>query len=109
MNKRDYHDEPLHLVYEKSGYDAEYRGEVKRVIHAYWIEREKKVDGGINTLGQYIPISVIMCSDCGGEIAGGSSLFKYCPTCGAKMDLKPRGAIEKYKLMTGWMKEEEKT
>jgi DNA-directed RNA polymerase subunit RPC12/RpoP len=47
-----------------------------------------------------------MCSDCGAEIAGGSSLFKYCPTCGAKMDLKPRGAIAKYKLMTGWMKED---
>jgi DNA-directed RNA polymerase subunit RPC12/RpoP len=107
MNKSDYHDEPLIPVYEKSGYDAEFRGELKRVVHAYWIERERKFIGDYGNNWNDITRHTITCSDCGAEIAGGSSLFKYCPECGAKMDLKPRGAIKKYSLMTGWMKEDE--
>lgn len=93
-----------HIVLEKSGYDAEYRGEIKRVVHAYWIEREKKFIGGYDTWDGCITRNTIMCSDCGAEIVGGDLHFKYCPECGAKMDLKPRGAVKKYSLMTGWMK-----
>lgn len=107
MNKSDYHDEPLIPVYEKCGYDAEFRGEIKRVVHAYWIEREKKFIGGPETQFRNITSRTIMCSDCGAELLGGDPSFKYCYNCGAKMDLKPRGAVKKYSLMTGWMKEEE--
>jgi DNA-directed RNA polymerase subunit RPC12/RpoP len=108
MSRHNHYSEPIKLVLEKSGYDAEYRGEVKRVVHAYWIEREKKFIGDYGNNWNDITRHTIICSDCGGEIVGGGILFKYCPECGAKMDLKPRGAIAKYKLMTGWMKEEEK-
>jgi DNA-directed RNA polymerase subunit RPC12/RpoP len=107
MSKNNRHGKPIELVLEKSGYDAEYRGEVKRVIHAYWIEMERRFIGGYNPWDE-ITRHTITCSDCGGEIVGGDIHFKYCPECGAKMDLKPRGAIAKYSLMTGWMKEEEK-
>jgi hypothetical protein len=104
MSRHNHYSEPIELVLEKSGYDAEYRGEVKRVIHAYWIERKREFDSRIDPWDGYITQYTIMCSNCGNEIAGGNSSFKYCLECGAKMDLKPRGAIAKYKLMTGWMK-----
>lgn len=107
MSRHNHYSEPINLVYEKSGYDAEYRGEVKRVVHAYWIEREKEFIGGPETQFRDIISRTIMCSDCGAELLGGDSSFKYCYNCGAKMDLKPRGAVKKYGLMTGWMKEEE--
>lgn len=106
MGKKDYHDEPLITVYEQSGYDAEFRGEVKRVIHAYWIERERKFAGDYGNNWKDITRWTIICSDCGAEFLGGDLNFRYCPNCGAKMDLKPRGAVKKYGLMTGWMKKE---
>lgn len=45
MNKNNYYGE--HRIFESYGYDAEYRGEVKRVVHAYWIEREKNSPGDV--------------------------------------------------------------
>lgn len=65
---------------DKDARDCPHLVEVEKIIHARWINAYPDIES--NSMLMYG-----ICSNCGYEQSISNSL-KYCPECGAKMDLK---------------------